>query len=107
MNKLQKVQEALEFIVHREDFAFAECTEAELIWDKAKEALAELKEFMEWQLVIPGVIDRLTYEAFMLGHSKARQGFLINDDHMEHCQPYIDRLAQAAINVIKGKENDK
>lgn len=43
--ELDKVREALEFIVNREDFAFAECTEAELIWDRAKEALAELDAY--------------------------------------------------------------
>jgi hypothetical protein len=34
----------LEFIVNREDFSFAECGEAELVWTKAREALKKLEE---------------------------------------------------------------
>lgn len=38
--RLRKLEEALEYIVSREDFSFAECSEAEEIWKRAKEALA-------------------------------------------------------------------
>lgn len=38
--RLKQVQGALSYVVERVDFTFAECSEAETIWNKAKESLA-------------------------------------------------------------------
>ena len=94
INKLQKVKEALEFIVVREDFSFAECTEAELIWNTAKEALTELKEFMEgetaeeklWQLLddIDTASDMFKPEQtgfykYVMAKAQERHRYLVSD----------------------------
>ncbi len=41
--KLELAVEALEFIVNREDFSFAECTQAESIYTKTRDTLSKIK----------------------------------------------------------------
>lgn len=41
--KMEKAKEALKFIVFRQDLAFAECSEAELIYGQARKALEEIE----------------------------------------------------------------
>lgn len=74
----------------------------------ANEALVTLTDIMEMldseEMDKEVEIRSAIKAAFMLGHSKAMHGYDVNnEEHMGHCQLYMDQLAEAAIKAITGK----